>query len=275
LTRVLVTGSSTGIGRAAALRLATAGALTWAGVRDDASIEELKRLGPEQLRPLIIDVTDQPSIDAARDLIRDAGGLDVLVNNAGIGIAGPLELLTSDELREQLEVNFIGQIAVTRSMLPLLRASQRPRIVFVSSVAGRVAFPFAGAYSAAKHALEAAADSLRNELSEEGFTVSLVEPDSISTPIWAKAERRMAELGSRDAAGRYGRRLETFAGVLRDQDRDGRDPEEVAEAVEHAALSEKPSPRYPIGWPARVVTRVRGLIPDRLFDLVARRPLES
>jgi NAD(P)-dependent dehydrogenase (short-subunit alcohol dehydrogenase family) len=275
LTRVLVTGASSGIGRAAACRLAAGGASTWAGVRDDASAQELERLGSPELRPLIIDVTDQASIEAARDLIRDGGGLDVAVNNAGIGIAGPLELLTSDELREQLEVNFIGQIAVTRSMLPLLRASQRPRIIFVSSVAGRVAFPFAGAYSAAKHALEAAADSLRNELAEEGFTVSLVEPDSISTPIWSKAERRMAELGSRDAGGRYARRLDAFAGVLRDQDRGGRDPREVAEAVEHAALSEKPSARYPIGWPARVVTRVRGLIPDRLFDLVARRPLES
>jgi NAD(P)-dependent dehydrogenase (short-subunit alcohol dehydrogenase family) len=275
LTRVLVTGASSGIGRAAACRLAAAGALTWAGVRDGASVAELERLGSPELRPLIIDVTDQASIEAAEDLIRGAGGLDVLVNNAGIGIGGPLELLTSDELREQLEVNFIGQIAVTRSMLPLLRASRGPRIVFVSSVAGRVAFPFAGAYSASKHALEAAADSLRNELADEGFAVAVVEPDSTSTRIWSKAEHRLAELESRDGAGRYADRLSAFVGVLRDQDRDGRDPQAVAKSVEHAVLSSKPSSRYPIGLPAQVATRVRGMVPDRLFDLLARRPLES
>ena len=135
--------------------------LDLAGVRDEASFRELEGLGSPELSPVTLDVSDQGSVEVAREVIQRGGGLDALVNNAGIGIGGPLELLTSDELREQLEVNFIGQIAVTRSMLPLLRGSQGPRIVFVSSVAGRVALPFAGAYSASKHALEAAADALR------------------------------------------------------------------------------------------------------------------
>jgi NAD(P)-dependent dehydrogenase (short-subunit alcohol dehydrogenase family) len=244
-------------------------------VRDEGALEELRALDSPQLSPLVLDVTDERSIEAARAEIARGGGLDALVNNAGIGIAGPLELLTSAELREQLEVNFIGQLAVTRSMLPLLRASRRPRIVFVSSVAGRVAFPFAGAYSASKHALEAAADALRNELRDDGVAVTLVEPDSTSTPIWSKAEYRLAALGAREGSARYESRLATFAGVLRDQDRQGRDPQDVAEAVKRAVLGRKPGARYPIGSAARIVTRARGMIPDRIFDLIARRPLQS
>jgi NAD(P)-dependent dehydrogenase (short-subunit alcohol dehydrogenase family) len=275
VTRVLVTGASTGIGRSTACRLAAEGASTWAAVRDEGALEELRALDSPQLSPLVLDVTDERSIEAARAEIARGGGLDALVNNAGIGIAGPLELLTSAELREQLEVNFIGQLAVTRSMLPLLRASRRPRIVFVSSVAGRVAFPFAGAYSASKHALEAAADALRNELRDDGVAVTLVEPDSTSTPIWSKAEYRLAALGAREGSARYESRLATFAGVLRDQDRQGRDPQDVAEAVKRAVLGRKPGARYPIGSAARIVTRARGMIPDRIFDLIARRPLQS
>lgn len=274
MTRVLVTGASSGIGRATACRLAANGASTWAGVREEASYAELEGLGSPELRPLMLDITKDGSIGSARETIARAGSLDALVNNAGIGIAGPLELLSSDELREQLEVNFVGQLAVTRAMLPLLRAARHPRIVFVGSIAGRVAFPLSGAYSASKHALEAAADALRNELRSEGFGVTIVEPDSTSTEIWSKAERRMADLGSRDPAGRYASRLVTFSALLRDQDRAGRDPQDVAKAVEQAVLSSKPSARYPIGV-ARVATRARALIPDRLFYLFVRRPLEN
>ncbi len=273
MSRVLVTGASSGIGRATACRLAAGGAMTWAGVRDDGSLRELEGLGSPDLRPLALDITDAGSIAHAQEVVKHAGGLDALVNNAGIGVPGPLELLTSEELREQLEVNFIGQLAVTRAMLPMLRASRRPRIIFVGSAAGRIAFPFAGAYSASKHALEAAADALRSELRDEGFTVTLIEPDSTSTLIWSKAELRLAALRSRDQAGRYEKRMEKFATVLREQNRAGRDPQEVAEVVVRVINSSRPSARYPIGLAARLGTRVRGLIPDRLFDLLARRPL--
>ena len=254
---VLVTGASTGIGRATASRLAANGGRVWAGVRNPDDAAELRALGSP----------------VALERIGSEGGLDAVVNNAGIGVAGPLELLTDNELREQLEVNVVGQVAVARAALPLLRRSERPRLVFVGSVGGRLAFPFAGAYTASKHAIEAVADALRNELAEEGIGVSLVEPPSISTPIWDKARQRIAELRSRPGAEVYAARLDAFDGVLAGQNEHGGDPDEVAGVIERVLDSSSPGARYPVGVVAQVATRVRTLIPDRLFDALARRRL--
>ena len=270
---VLVTGASTGIGRATASRLAANGRRVWAGVRDPDDAAELRALGSRELEPVEFELTSGDSIAVALERIGSEGGLDAVVNNAGIGVAGPLELLTDDELREQLEVNVVGQLAVARAALPLLRRSERPRLVFVGSVGGRLAFPFAGAYTASKHAMEAVADALRNELAEEGIGVSLVEPPSISTPIWDKARQRIAELRGRPGAEVYAARLDAFDGVLAGQDEHGGDPDEVAEVIERVLDSSSPGARYPVGVVAQVATRVRTLIPDRLFDALARRPL--
>ena len=271
MTTVLVTGASTGIGSATAKRLAANEIVVWAGVRDPGSTAELDRLGNLALRPIELDVTDRESIGRAFTRIAAEGGLDAVVNNAGIGIPGPLELLTDEELREQLEVNLIGQLAVTRAALPLLRESGEPRIVFVSSAGGRVAFPFAGAYSASKFALEAAADALRNELGEEGIGVTLIEPASISTPIWDKALERLDALRERPRAEIYAERLDEFADVLREQDEGGADPDSVAETIERALASSSPSARYRAGVAAQIGTRLRPLIPDRVFDALASR----
>src|SRR3990172_10518116 len=153
--RVVVTGASTGIGEACALRLDKAGWRVFAGVRKEADAQRLKQQASERLTPLTLDVTDQAQIDAAAKTVADAvgaAGLQGVVNNAGVSINGPLEYLTSDDLRQQLEVNVIGQMAVTRTFLEQIRQG-RGRIVFIGSISGKFATPFLGPYCASKHAM--------------------------------------------------------------------------------------------------------------------------
>src|SRR5512133_1136305 len=178
----LVTGASSGIGAACARRLESAGWRVFSGVRaaGDAAA------GTE----VLLDVT---SVEQIRAATKEIGQLDALVNNAGIAIAMPLEFLPLDELRRQLEVNVIGQVAVTQAFLPHLRRS-RGRIVFVGSIAGKSALPFLGAYAASKHALEAIADTLRIELRPFGIEVAIVEPGTMATPIWQKARETVQRL---------------------------------------------------------------------------------
>src|SRR3954471_419193 len=180
---VLVTGASSGIGRATALELARRGATVLAGVRDPADGEAL---GPSVI-PLRLDVTDAGHVAAAGEEAARRG-LDALVNNAGIAVTGPLEYLPLDELRRQLEVNAVAQLAVTQACLPALRAS-RGRIVNMSSISGRMALPLYGPYAASKYALEALSDSLRLELRGTGVDVVLIEPGAIRTPIWERGIR--------------------------------------------------------------------------------------
>ena len=184
MKRVLVTGASSGIGLASALRLAGAGWRVYGGVRTAADADALRQHGIE---PVELDVTDAAQIDAATAAVGPE--LDGLVDNAGIAVAAPLELVPLDELRRQLEVNVVGQIAVLQAVLPALRRA-RGRVVLMGSIGGRSALPFLGPYAASKHALEALADSLRVELRPFGLAVSIVEPGSIATPIWRKGADR-------------------------------------------------------------------------------------
>src|SRR5664279_3324325 len=192
---VLITGASTGIGQATALRLAKAGWTVLAGVRDVDAGERLAAEAPAgRVQPLTLDVTDFQQIREAAGRVSELGGrgesspgrLDALVNNAGIGYGGPLELIHPDDLRKQFDVNVLGQISVTQALLPALRAA-RGRIVFMSSVGGRVAMAFTAPYAASKHAIEAIGDALRVELATSNVQVALVEPGSVATPIWDKA----------------------------------------------------------------------------------------
>jgi NAD(P)-dependent dehydrogenase (short-subunit alcohol dehydrogenase family) len=182
---VVITGASTGIGRACTLLLDALGFQVFAGVRKAEDGESLRRATSARLTPVFIDVTDEQSIAAAaKSVSQEVGdaGLVELVNNAGIAIPGPLEYLTLEELRRQLEINLVGQFAVTQAFLPLLRKT-RGRIVNVSSLAGKLTTPFNGAYSAAKHGMEAFSDSLRMELAPWGIHVSVVEPGTIATAM--------------------------------------------------------------------------------------------
>ena len=276
---VLVTGASRGIGEACALRLVRAGMRVFAGVRDSAHGEALQKAGGPGILPVRLDVTDAASIEAGLSLVvgqLGTGGLDALVNNAGIAVGGPLELLTPDDLRQQLEVNVVGQQAVTRAFLPLLRRAHG-RIVFMSSVAGRSSLPIMGAYGASKHALEAMADALRLELRPWGITVSLVEPGVIATEIWERsvgAAQTRLERADPAALERYQRIID---GVRRraQRGRSGLPPDEVARAVARALSARRPRARYVVGRDARLRILLETLLPTRLRDRIVARVLEK
>jgi NAD(P)-dependent dehydrogenase (short-subunit alcohol dehydrogenase family) len=278
---VLVTGASKGIGEACALRLAREGFYVFAGVRSAADGESLIGHGGTDVEPVMLDITDAGQVDAVARRIDEATGgrgLQALVNNAGVAVAGPLEFLPLDELRRQLEINVIGQIAVTQACLPLLRRARAAdgadgragRIVFMSSISGRSALPFTGAYGASKHAIEAAADALRVELHPAGLSVSLVEPGTIATPIWAtalEAGNRNIERMPPDLMRYYGHAIE---GMRRRAGRGlaGLPPEKVAEVVVHALTARRPRTRYLVGRDARVRAMLKALLPDRWHDRI-------
>jgi NAD(P)-dependent dehydrogenase (short-subunit alcohol dehydrogenase family) len=200
--------------------------------------------------------------------------LDALVNNAGIAVAAPLEFLPPEELRTQLEVNVVGQVAVTQAVLQALRAAQG-RIVFVGSVSGRSALPFMGPYAASKHALEAVADSLRVELAPWGVGVTIVEPGTIRTPMWARGGQRAAELADQAgerAAELYGARAAAFRRIAAERGANGAPAEEVAAVVERALTAKRPPARVLVGRDAHIRAAIERF-PDRLRDRAFRKLL--
>lgn len=267
----LITGASTGIGRATALHLDAAGWRVFAGVRKEEDAESLRAASSERLAPLILDVTDAGQIAAAAEHVGaelgDAG-LDGLVNNAGIGVMGPLETIPLEDFQRQIAVNLTGQVAVTQAMLPLIRRA-RGRIVFVSSAGGRMALPFAGPYHAAKFGLEGVADSLRQELRPWGIEVSVIEPGSIDTPIWERAVSGYEAMAARAPAEQealYGERL---AGLKEGAERTaarGIAPEKAAKAIEQVLTRRRPRTRRRVGMDARGQVLLRRLLPDRALD---------
>jgi NAD(P)-dependent dehydrogenase (short-subunit alcohol dehydrogenase family) len=273
---VLISGSSTGIGRACALRLDRAGFRVFAGVRNRSDAESLDAEGSERLEPVILDVTDDGTIDVTRDRIeQETGGrLAGLVNNAGVAMGGPVEALPLDALRRQLEVNVTGQVAVTQAMLPMIRAA-RGRVVFVSSIGGKVALPYVSPYAASKHAIEAVGDSLRREMLSFGVKVSIVEPGAVATPIWEKGGETAAELRAQATPEQldvYGTVLERFERLFVEAGNDGVPPDDVAEMIERALTSEKPKTRYLVGRDAKVRAAIARYLPDRFLDRqIARR----
>lgn len=268
---VLITGASTGIGRATALHLDRAGWRVFAGVRKDQDADALCEAGSERLAPLTLDVTDADRIAAAAGRIEaevGEAGLDGLVNNAGIGVMGPLETVPLDDFRRQIEVNLTGQVAVTQAMLPLVRRAVG-RIVFVSSAGGRMALPFGGPYHAAKFGLEGVADSLRQELRPWGIEVAVIEPGSIDTPIWERSIRSFEEMSARAPSAQeelYGKRLANLQkGAMKTAAR-GIPPEKAAAAIADALTARRPRTRRRVGLDAQGQVLLRRLLPDRALD---------
>jgi NAD(P)-dependent dehydrogenase (short-subunit alcohol dehydrogenase family) len=269
----VITGASTGIGEACARRLDAAGWQVFAGVRRDADAARLREGASVRLRPITIDVTNAESIASAAGVVRssvEADGLDGLVNNAGVAVPAPLEYIPIDEFRRQLEVNVIGQLAVTQVFLPLLRASTgSARIVLMGSIGGRATTPFLGAYSASKYALEAMSDALRLELQPWGIEVAIVEPGSIATPIWSKGADTATALAARfppAATGHYAAALDAVRQAATAAARRGIPPDTVATAVEHALTSDRPKTRYLVGTDAKIRARLAAVVPDRVHD---------
>ena len=267
---VMITGASTGIGRACALYLNQLGFQVFAGVRKLEDGSALEQLVSNRLTPVIMDVTDPVSISAAVNNISaklNEHRLAGLVNNAGIAVAGPLEFIPLEKLRRQMDVNAIGQIAVTQAFLPLLRNSQG-RIIFISSISGRVATPLIGPYAASKFALEALADSLRRELLPWGIQVSVIQPGRISTPIWGKSVAAADDLVTNlpaEAHKLYGNMIGTARdSVLRS--RKGTSSEAVAKVVAHALTSSRPRTRYLVGQDAKLAALIVHLLPDKVID---------
>jgi NAD(P)-dependent dehydrogenase (short-subunit alcohol dehydrogenase family) len=271
---VLVTGASTGIGEACALHLDRLGHRVYAGVRSQKHADGLRERGSERIVPVFLDVTDQEQIDAVAKQIADADGrLDGVVNNAGIARGGPLEYLPLEIWREQLDVNVLGQVAVTKAVLPFIRAA-RGRIVFIGSISGKIATMLMGPYGASKFAIEAISESLRNELRPWGISVSVVEPGAIKTPIWDKGRDqadRLEQALPEEARTRYAPHVAAIRKGIEMQDRQGASPDKVAAAVEHALFSARPKTRYPVGTDARVQSLMVRWLPDRAREAVIRR----
>jgi NAD(P)-dependent dehydrogenase (short-subunit alcohol dehydrogenase family) len=265
---VLVTGASSGIGLASALRLARAGWHVYGGVRTPEDGDALRAEGVE---PVLLDVTDAVQVASAAEIAGEE--LDGLVANAGIAVAAPLELVPLDELRRQLEVNVVSQVAVLQALLPALRKA-RGRVVLMGSIGGRSALPFLGPYAASKHALEAFADVLRVELRPWGIAVAIVEPASVKTAIWTKgatqADAMRASLPD-ESAVLYRDRIARFRELALKRG-PGIDPDVVANAVEHALTSSRPKARYVVGRDAHLRAWIERL-PTRLRDRVLSKAL--
>jgi len=268
---VLVTGAAKGIGRASALHLDKLGFTVFAGVRRQADGESLCRDASPRLRPILLDVTDGDQIAAAVQQITavvGAAGLHGLVNNAGVAVAAPLEFVPLDDVRWQLEVNVVGQLAVTQAFIPLLRLA-RGRVVNISSIGGKVATPLIGSYVASKFALEALTDALRMELKPWDIDVVAVQPGEIATPMWDSAgtiANQIMERMPAKAQELYGAALERLRQRAIKSGKNGASPQIVAEAVAHALTAPRARVRYLVGADARFVGRVIVNLPARLRD---------
>ncbi|WP_424214051.1 SDR family oxidoreductase [Streptomyces sp. BI20] len=273
---VLVTGASSGLGEVTAHRLARVGFRVRAGVRRVEDAERLAAAGVPNLTPVILDVTDEDGIAKVLDTIAEEepeGGLFGLVNNAGIAVTAPLECVDSALLRRQLDTNVVGQLAVIRAALPLLRAGDTPgRIVNVTSGLGNVALPYMGAYAAAQFAKEALSDSLRRELAPFGISVSVVQPGAITTPIWDKMALeagRTLESAPAPVAALY---RQSFRRFLEENEHSARTggltPDHVARTILRALVSPRPRTRYGVGKDATGGRLLSRLLPDRAVDKV-------
>jgi NAD(P)-dependent dehydrogenase (short-subunit alcohol dehydrogenase family) len=264
---VLVTGAGRGIGRAIAVRLARSGWRVYGGVRTDVAAKELAE-DSELITPVELDVTVPDHLVGLDRVLPER--LDALVNNAGVAVPGPIETLTRTDMHRQFEVNVFGPLALTRAVLPRLRRA-RGRVVFISSINGRVSFPFTGMYNASKYAIEAVADCLRVELRPFGVQVALVEPGVIDTDPWHEMDQIIDEL--EDGLDPEHRELYAphFAGerqLLAKIRTNAKPPELVAAAVERQLTRRRVRPRTLVGADARTILGLKTLLPDRGLDAI-------
>lgn len=277
MKHVLITGASTGIGEACAQYMAQREWRVFAGARKPADAERLAKVSPN-ITPVILDITKPDEIAKAIEQIRSVvgkDGLQGLVNNAGIALAGPIEFLDINELRRQHEVNFLAHVQVTQACLPLLRLG-RGRVVNMSSISGRVTSPFLMPYSSSKFALEAFTDGLRRELKPWRLHVASVEPGAIATPIWDKsldtAEHSRTEMPPQ-AEALYGPAMQTMLAHAKAAAESGVPPDVVARDVWHALTAARPRTRYAPGRGTALAIAVLRWLPDSVVDWILTRAL--
>ena len=273
---VVITGASSGIGRASVSRMVESGWQVFGTVRKAQDGDRLRSDCGGGVTPVIMDVTDRPSVIAAAEDVfsqLNGNGLDGLVNNAGVGRVQPVECVSEKELLEVFEINVFGQIAVTQAFLPLLRKA-RGRIVNISSVGARIAIPFGSLINASKSAFGIFSDTLRLELHPFGIHVSVIEPGAIKTPAVDKT------LGNIEAvirnlppngASQYAQMLRRFARRAYAREMNGSPPDVVARAVNHALTGMRSRARYRVGKHAALLTALAAVLPDRLLDLIRFR----
>lgn len=275
--KIFVTGASSGIGRAVAIELAKRGHTVFCGARRTAELDDLAA-SHRGIVAVPLDVTDQESIDTAWSTIRSAthgAGVDVLVNAAGYALTGPIETLPTREVKRQFDTNVFGLLAVTRAVLPGMRARGAGRIINISSIVGRTSFPAMGVYGATKYAVEALSDSLRMELAPLGIEVVLIEPGFVATSIVDASARERGEDEASphgDTEG-YGALIAAAERFLAKQMKQAMPASELARTIANAAESRRPRTRYvaPIGAKGLVAVFTR--LPDRLADAVKRRAI--
>ncbi|HZY54109.1 MAG TPA: SDR family oxidoreductase [Reyranella sp.] len=275
---VLVTGTSSGIGRATALHLAANGVQVFAACRRDSDGAELRQAGGERIVPVLLDVTHDDQIERAVKHIDQAtagAGLDGLVNNAGIGQSGPVELTSPESLKRIFDINLFGQLAMIRSFLPLLRR-KRGRIVNIGSVGARLAIPFGGALCASKAAFEIFSDSLRMELRTEGIHVVVIQPGAVRTPAVDKtlggAEDEIARW-PQEMRSRYGAMFRIFTAKAAARENNGSDPTVIARVIHRALTAARPKIRYHAGKDSTLLAALPRLLPDRALDALRTRLL--
>ncbi|AQA03514.1 retinol dehydrogenase [Mycobacterium sp. MS1601] len=269
MASVLVTGASRGIGKAVTVHLAQRGWQVFAGVRRSEDAAQFDATAG--VTPLQLDITDTDQVAALQDELPER--LDAVVNNAGVAVGAPLEAVPIAELRRQLDVNVVGQIAVAQAVIPRLRDS-RGRIVFISSVNGRIAAPMLGPYCASKFALEAAADALRMELRPWRIRVSVVQPAQTATDMWDTAEQAADEMESAMTPGQrvlYAKHVAGFRKMIPISRKMAVPAENVAQVVEKALTDRRPRPRYAVGAGPRLQMALINTLPDGVADVLVRK----
>jgi NAD(P)-dependent dehydrogenase (short-subunit alcohol dehydrogenase family) len=268
---VLVTGAGRGIGKAIVEHLAARGWDVIAGVRTERDAAAVTALNPQRICAVILDVTDAGHISALEGSLPKR--LDAIVNNAGVVVSGPMETVTTDGWRKQLEINVIGQLAVTQAVLPRLRKS-RGRVVFISSVNGRLSMSLIGAYCASKFALEAAADALRMELRPWHIGVAIVQPAQTDTDMWRTADDMVEQVEAAltpEQRDLYAKHVAGMKKMIPVSQKMAVPAEKVSAVVEQALTARRPRARYPVGVGPKLQLALMTNMPVRVRDLVLRR----
>lgn len=271
---ILVTGASTGIGKDACLRLAQMGHKVYAGVRKESDFELLSK-AHKNIEAVYFDITNDQHID---DFVRNCSELDILFNNAGIAVGGPLELLPMSEMTKQFDVNVVCQMKVTQKLLPLIRKSTDGRIIFTGSQSGYFTKPFTGLYSASKFALEAICDALRIELGLFGIKVVLIQPGVIKTPIWEKsidAAMKLDKDFDPSAKEHYKEIISLAGSATLEISKSGSPVSKVSDVLVKACFDSSPRVRYRVGSDAKINYFLSQILPFKLRDALIKGVLKK